>query len=167
MEDPFYGKHTIYGVDGEYETPYMTRYWLGPFRIHIFYRGDADPDPHDHPWSFITFPLTSYVEEVTSYEPNEAGEFYSKRLQIVPAFRFSFRRATHLHRVLGAWSGARFNDGVRQVRLPHVKPGKILTLVIVFGPKRAWGFLKDRDGQWCWIPWRDYVFAGGKNAPCS
>ncbi len=59
-----FGWNTIYGRAGEHDTPYMTRAWLKQLRLHIFHRGDADPDCHDHPWDFWTFPLTSYVEEV-------------------------------------------------------------------------------------------------------
>lgn len=42
----------------------MTRAWFGRLRFHVFFRGDQDPDCHDHPWGFWTFPLRSYVEEV-------------------------------------------------------------------------------------------------------
>ena len=51
----FRGWHTII-TDG---SKYMTRVWFGRLRVHVFYRGDADADPHDHPWDFWTFPLTS------------------------------------------------------------------------------------------------------------
>ena len=62
--DSFFGRHTIYDDAGG--TPYMTRYWIGRLRLHIFYRGDADPDCHDHPWDrgkicgdrLVDFPLT-------------------------------------------------------------------------------------------------------------
>jgi hypothetical protein len=33
-------------------SPYMTRIWIGRLRLHIFYRGDTEPDAHDHPWEF-------------------------------------------------------------------------------------------------------------------
>jgi len=59
-----FGINRIYGADGDHETPYMTRAWFGRLRLHVFHRGDADPDCHDHPWGFWTFPLRSYVEEV-------------------------------------------------------------------------------------------------------
>src|SRR5690606_161477 len=60
----FWGKSVIYGKEDDHATPYMTRYWIGRLRLHIFHRGDQDPDCHDHPWSFWTFPFTPYVEEV-------------------------------------------------------------------------------------------------------
>ena len=59
-----FGMSRIYGANGDHETVYMTRFWFGRLRFHIFHRGDADPDCHDHPWGFWTFPLRSYVEEV-------------------------------------------------------------------------------------------------------
>lgn len=145
---------TIYGADRE--TPYMTRVIVGRLRLHIFHRGDEDPDPHDHPWDFWTFPVTSYVEEVTT----DVGVFatiYARRRQLVRAFRLHHRPAEHMHRVLGRWSGC--HDDIR--------PGRIVTVVWLGRSRRAWGFLKTRDGRWCWIAWREYVFAGGKTAPCA
>lgn len=189
--------------------PYMFRLWVGRLRLHVFYRGDADPDCHDHPWDFWTFPLTPYVEEVVvdrnPYEgvtdQNSASielaivegtlPLHKKVLQVVPAFRLSFRPATHCHRVLGRWNG-------RHMRLegyafgdpewpcydsydaqgdpqpipyegyyPQSVPGKIVTLVWRSEKKRSWGFLKNRDGKWCWVAWRDYVFHGGEEGPCQ
>lgn len=199
------GFKVMYGDDRGAWTPYMTRFWIGRLKLHIFHRGDADPDCHDHPWDFWTFPLTPYVEEVARDEgmvvegftddglrrPEIAnGEHsYDKFIQVVPAFRWSFRPATHCHRVLGRWNG-------RHIRLagyafgdedwPHYdsydamgdpKPvqdyypatdsRKIVTLVWVSPKKRDWGFLRNRDGKWCWIAWRDYVFNGGKEGPCE
>lgn len=159
MPDKFLGRHTIMGDDG---SPYMTRYWIGRLRLHIFYRGDLDPDPHDHPWHFWTFPLTSYVEEVLEpildpVYPYLMPTGYRRFLRVVPAWRLSFRKATHTHRVLGRYSGY----------VPMtVLEGKIITLVWRGPEHRKWGFLKNRDGEWCWQPWKRYL-AGGKHAPCS
>lgn len=158
----FTGWNTIHDKAGN-GAPYMTRIWIGRLRLHIFHRGDLDEDCHDHPWDFWTFPFTSYVEEVA--EPEMTG--FAKRRQIVRAWRWTFRPATHTHRVLGAWSGltaGRPSDGSSW---PITGPGRIVTLVWRSKDKRAWGFLKDRDGQWCWVPWKDYVFGTGKSAPCE
>lgn len=125
-------------------SPYMTRGWIGRLRLHIFHRGDQDPDCHDHPWSFWTFPLVSYVEEVR--EPD--GELHMRR---VKRFRFHYRRAEFAHRVLR----------------PAYGSGKIVTIVWRCGRNRAWGFWRDRPGESCWVPWRRYVLEGGKDAPCS
>ena len=161
MPDKFVGRHTILGEDG---SPYMTRYWIGRLRLHIFYRGDLDPDPHDHPWDFWTFPLTSYVEEVTvpnldPVYPFDPPRSYRRHLKVVPAWRLSFRKATHCHRVLGRYSG--------YAHMPMTKiDGKIVTLVWRGPERRRWGFLKNRDGEWCRQYWKRYL-AGGRNAPCS
>ncbi|RWI98494.1 MAG: hypothetical protein E5X86_26655 [Mesorhizobium sp.] len=164
----FFGFETIYGVDGEHATPFLTRIRTGRLRIHIFHRGDADPDPHDHPWDFWTFPLTSYVEEVV-----DRGSMNVFR-QVVPAWRWSYRPAEHTHRVLGRYDSlatmevviGAFVFGARRVP-PQCQPGKIITIVWQGKSNRKWGFLRNRDGNWCWTPWREYVFGGGKHAPCE
>lgn len=180
-----YGKSVIYGKEDEHATPYMTRYWFGRLRLHIFHRGDQDPDCHDHPWDFWTFPLTPYVEEVAEpytvadyadeHDPAELGvtpRKWKKRRQIVPAWRLSFRPATHCHRVLHRMR--RINPKIEKGYMPDDKgnyyvdnPGAIITFVWRSADKRKWGFLKDRDGKWCWVHWKSYVFGGGKNAPCE
>lgn len=183
--EKFFGRYTIYGVDREHDQPYMTRYWFGRLRLHIFHRGDNDPDPHDHPWNFWTFPLTSYVEEVINPIAVEAvtdrgsiwigeahrlagwSEHIIRYRQVVPAWRWTYRPATHTHRVIGRYDGSRHiqvNDGPWE---PGEVPGKIVTIVWRGGGKRKWGFLKNRDGRWCWVPWRKYVYEGGKHGPCE
>ncbi|MCW1412157.1 hypothetical protein OLZ32_27800 [Rhizobium sp. 1AS11] len=179
-----FGIHTIFGVEGDHDTPYMTRAWFGRLRLHIFHRGDADPDCHDHPWDFWTFPLTSYVEEVA--KPVTKGvaplellllppENYTLSRQVVPAFRLTYRPATHCHRVIGRYSGVWFSKGGRIYSKSPIEPSgspitdsrKVVTLVWRGGIGRKWGFLRNRDGKWCWTPWKEYVFGGGKDAPCS
>lgn len=174
----FLGWNTIFGRDGDHATPYMTRIWIGRLRLHIFHRGDADPDCHDHPWDFWTFPLTPYVEEVVDLV---VGQEPVRRRQVVSAWRWTFRPATHCHRVLGRYEGYAWCEeddelaervSVREVnRNPHLDPthhpGKIITLVWRSKPKRSWGFLKNRDGAWCWVAWKEYVFGGGKRGPCE
>ena len=167
-----FGRSTIYGRAGEHDTPYMTRIWFGRLRLHIFHRGDQDPDCHDHPWNFWTFPLTSYVEEVVTpsvaanYQNSDRSASVNRRVseryvQVVKAFRFSYRPAEHCHRVLG-----RFNESYVG-GVPVIDDRKIVTFVWRSGAERQWGFLKTRNGRWCWSPWREYVFGGGKDAPCS
>ena len=188
--DRWWGKSIIWHKDGDLDTAYMTRYWIGRLRLHIFHRGDQDPDHHDHPWPFWTFPLTSYVEEVVLYSSLEAlydmqrmhqveglsadqinaaiengrsvGRVTDR--QVVPAFRLSHRPATHCHRVLGRFNATSAKKGWTQTGW---KPGKIITLVWRGKVERKWGFLKNRDGRWCWTPWKEYVFGNGKSAPCE
>ena len=127
MAEPLLSFHTI----GE-GSPYMTRLLIGRLRLHIFHRGDGDPDPHDHPWAFWTLPITPYVEEVTARTldewPRDGDRWRVERWdagdelvfqRVVPAWRLHFRRAEHMHRVLGRWSGKDWG----------VESGKIVTLV--------------------------------------
>lgn len=137
----FMGKSVIYGKEDEHATPYMTRYWIGRLRLHIFHRGDQDPDCHDHPWDFWTFPLTPYVEEVA--EPTGWGEYEANG---------------------NTYSYPLDSD---EARFSPLAFAPIVTFVWRSKDKRKWGFLKHRDGKWCWVHWKDYVFGGGKSAPCE
>jgi hypothetical protein len=174
---------TLYGDEGDRRTPYLTRLIIGRLRLHVFHRGDADPDPHDHPWDFWTFPLTPYVEEIATKGLEPVGEYdpWASRAivvtmarKIVPAFRWSYRPAEYTHRVLGRYdeqatlASARsaFVAGAGRVP-PLFKPGRIITIVWQGKSSRKWGFLRNRDGNWCWTPWREYVLGGGKHAPCE
>jgi hypothetical protein len=170
---------TIYDKS-DVPTPYMTRIGFWRFRLHIFYRGDLDPDCHDHPWDFWTFPLTTYVEEVAYPNPfyeegfPEMGSKFLTYTRLVRRFKLHFRPATHCHRVLGAWNGQTDIDldGLTATGLVMPTHGtvpgkKILTLVWRSMEYRDWGFLKARDGKWCWTYWKDYVFGDGKDAPCK
>ena len=137
---------TIYGQDGVHPDPYLTRIgWDVGLKLHIFHRGDKDPDFHDHQWDFWTFPLTSYVEEVLQHDGTVKRE-------IVRAFRLHRRPAEHRHRVVGRAYGV----------------GKIVTLCWS-GPKRkAWSFFVRVDQRHGLlspvqeVPWRDYVFGSEK-----
>lgn len=186
--DRFWGWNTIYGRAGEHAEPYMTRAWFGRLRLHIFHRGDNDPDPHDHPWGFWTFPLVPYLEEVLTEircgtcggSMGECGQCsdspkFSRRIQVVPAWWPTYRPATHTHRVICAakrerhpgWLGSRYFDSRGRTYKKAFGEKKIVTLVWRGKPERKWGFLKHRDGKWCWVHWKEYVFGGGKNAPCE
>lgn len=158
-----FGFRTIRGDDG---SVYMAQAFLGRLRLHVFQRGDADEDPHDHPWSFWTFPLTSYVEMVTVPTPDGAG--YASYENVVRAFVPHHRPAEYLHRVLGrarpgAWTGLIWLNE----RGPLHRPGRIVTVVWRGAGGRAWSFLKHRDGRWCWQGWKEYVREGGRSAPCT
>lgn len=187
-----YGWNTIM----KHGEKYMTRIWLGRLRMHVFYKGDDDRDPHDHPWAFWTFPFTSYVEEVT-FKANGAGTNgipeYATRLQVVPAWRWNFRPAEHCHKVLGVFIGVYFahkKDGAfvgivdhpisktsfetfaryGYTLVPHWEPldgRRLVTIVFRTGFQRRWGFLKSRDGKWCWQDFKAYLNDNGGNAPCE
>jgi hypothetical protein len=106
--------HDLVQVGG---NPYLERWivWLGigTLRVHKFWRGDSDRHMHDHPWSFITFPLSPYYEWV------DAGSKIVYRE--VRAFRPHYRPAEFRHIV---------DDPA----------GPIYTIVITGPKKRRWGF---------------------------
>lgn len=185
-----FGINRIYGAEDGKTLPYMTRAWFGRLRFHIFHRGDQDPDCHDHPWGFWTFPLRSYVEEVleerveTRWGHNDKlnapfkheRRYFERRTEIVRAFKWHYRPATYRHRVLGAWDGAWAIDHEPSTESgrdwaldgPTVAIGRAVpTIVWREKASRPWGFTKERNGKWCWVGWTDYVFNGGKAAPCQ
>lgn len=182
-KDPFFKWSKIWDRTGD--GPYMLRVWIGRLRLHIFYRGDLDEDCHDHPWDFKTWPFHAYVEEVQV--PH--GDGFVKFWNVVPAHRWTHRKATHIHRVIGRYAGRveltafRNPDEVHKLMIsgdeaaaflrqhsrwkPAVEEGKIVTLVWRGRYKRMWGFWKSRAGKWCWDNYRRYIWEGGKSAPCD
>lgn len=150
-------------------TPYRTAVLIGRLRLHVFHRGDEDPDPHTHPWSFWTFPLTSYLEEV--FDPCEG----TRTLQVVKAWRLHHRSIIHAHRLLGrAAVGPILEFEGKRIVVPTVRPGKVITLV--WRSQHAgvdWGFWvpTQRAVERNWkqleriastkvslVDWRSYVF---------
>ncbi|MGO8134424.1 hypothetical protein ACC730_38660, partial [Rhizobium ruizarguesonis] len=55
---------------------------------------------------------------------------------------------------------------IEPIGSPLTDNRRIVTLVWRGGLGRKWGFLRNRDGKWCSTPWKEYVFGGGKDAPC-
>ncbi|TIP24864.1 MAG: hypothetical protein E5X67_27210 [Mesorhizobium sp.] len=165
----FFGFETIYGVDGEHATPFLTRIRTGRLRIHIFHRGDADPEAPD-----------ACVRPVgmTSAMPARPGGTHSSNPGRQPLRRSlsaeRSRNPTGDRAGLGRYDSlatmevviGAFVFGARRVP-PQCQPGKIITIVWQGKSNRKWGFLRNRDGNWCWTPWREYVFGGGKHAPCE
>lgn len=164
--------------EGRDRDVYMVRYWFGPLRFHIMHRGDAGECPHDHPWWFITFPLTSYVEEVLVERTRTVSPEHAlgtsdhevttleKELRVVKAFRFHFRPAHYAHRILGplkktgAWIDGQFfptgyklhmTDGLLALfrrTQPDSYGRKIRTIVLRGSVKWSWGFYLNRQGEW-------------------
>lgn len=175
-----FDRYTIIDQDPESPTfrlPYMTRTRLGRLMYHVIYRRDDD-DPHDHPWWFVTFPLTSYVEEVTlrtveSFDRDIGAiidpplvEFVTFR-RAVRAFHFHYREAHFIHRILGPWTG----EDVSQYPAAGgyergVGTGTIRTIVWRGPEIREWGFWKTRLGKTCWQIGREY-YSGGKRKLCD
>ncbi len=179
----------IYGAGEDANTIYMTRVHLTPMTrwgrlyLHIFHRGDADRDPHNHPFDFWTFPLTSYWEMVMDYE----GELTVNKVR---RWRWTKREATHVHRVVGPVT--RFCQHTRREvygdGLDELILGRRWFITLVWrGPTyRRWGFWvhddhkhfgmaglfmntnpTTRGGTRRWIPWRTYVYGEQQTSPFS
>jgi hypothetical protein len=131
------------GVGEPYQT--VVKFGSWGLRIHIFWRGDADADCHDHPADFWTFPLTSYVEEYRI--PGHTLTY--KR--VVRAFRLHRRRAEFAHRLLGRWTGATEYDGSPQIDWETHEP--VVSLVWWGKKRREWGFHTPEG----WVHWKTYT----------
>lgn len=131
---------------------YMDRfivYVKGTIRLHKFWRGDDDRAPHDHPWSFVTFPFTSYVERYWEQEPfvrydlthdREYVELvWVERTRVVKAWRFHKRNAKFRHIVIGRADG---------------KKTPFWTLVFSAGHSNKWGFWPDPETFVYWREWK-------------
>lgn len=143
---------TIHGLDDG--KPYMTRFVWGRYRLHIFWTPDPGRDFHDHPWDFWTFPLRGYYEEAVNRLVLSGGKTYEQyQTHFVPAFKWTFRKAEHLHRIVRPLHPKKFG-------------GIIVTFVITSRERREWGFAKKRFGKWCWQHWREYCTGDKRNDPC-
>lgn len=148
------------------ERPTKDIIWLDPYRwelkigrlaIYKYYRGDSDPDAHDHPANFHTFPLVGYVENVFDPVRNAWA------LRVVEAWKLHYRRATFCHRVEGRWTGLRHDAHSREPAL-RLRPiaqsttGTFWTIVWWGTEFREWGFYR----RGLWIPWQEYINGTGK-----
>lgn len=149
--------YRIFGGPGR-DTVYMTRVFLTPkippvpalriqggqWYLHVFHREDLDRDPHDHPFPFWTLPLNmGYTEDV--YNPDSQC-WTSVR---VPRWRWSYRHATHCHRVVATDSG----------RWP------LVTIVYRGHTERRWGFWVHAwdaiaSTKRRWVKQQEYLYGG-------
>lgn len=151
----FWFEHDLVGIDS---APYLERwfmYFFGfTFRVHKFYRGDDDRAPHDHPWAFLTFPLTGYFERV--YPGNIYGNGV---VRYVKPWRFHFRPSKYQHIVLGSHM-----DFVKtyEYKVEWYSTEPFYTIVITSRKQRSWGFWpqidKDTLGtiRRMFVPWRQF-----------
>lgn len=146
------------GITGP--TPYKTDLQIGRFAVHIFWRGDDDPDPHDHQMDFWTFPLVGYVEQVLT-EPDIERGFRTLEERVVSPFRVHHRPAEYTHRVKERadrmpMSGIKYNA---LDRMTGELKWPIITLVWRGRKRRDWYFWKPtRDGYgWYTVPWKTYI----------
>lgn len=161
---------TVYGKDKTHPDPYLTRVAWGPFFLHVFHRGDNDPDYHDHRRGFWTFPLTGYVEDVLTFpsfrhvamvtalgeaRPCAVTDTPQPYVQtrVVQPFRLHRRDASTPHRIVGRWSGERqlYASPVfphfRRCPVSSVGAGRIITVGLwdQRDTPREWGFWKRRE----------------------
>lgn len=85
-------RSTVY-ADGRRYLDRWILYFGWTLRLHRFSQGDEARAPHDHPWWFITFPLSTYHEVVHDGER-------VPYCQAVRPFRFHYRPPLYRHRVL-------------------------------------------------------------------
>lgn len=116
-----------------FETP-----WCALFLHHI-HRADRDPDPHDHPWAFISVVLAgSYREQVwpDKTEPDLQGCYIRNRPR--GSLRCLDREAAHIITKIS---------------------GPLWTLVLTGRSHGtdSWGFWQGGH----FIPWRTYISANG------
>lgn len=134
--------------------PYLDRFILyigaGTLRLHKFLSGDDKRAPHDHPWWFVTFPFTSYVERYWVEREGFLGGRYTwwdEHIRTVKAWRFHFRCADFRHIVVDRLDGKRTANG-------KMKP--FWTFVISGGPRkdRDWGFWPKPDQYVSFREWK-------------
>ena len=128
-----FGYQTVYG--------FFTQVWIGRLRLHVFLKPDPGEAMHDHPWSFTSLPLVSYVEEMVDEATGDV------RTNVVRAFRLNSRPATLAHRYLGKWSG----------KGDAVVPGVVITLCWRGRGGRSWQYVRFHKGSLRRYPWRAYL----------
>jgi len=130
--------------------PYLLRliayFWM-TLRLHRFVRGDDDRAPHDHPWWFITFPFTSYIERYWIQEEGWVEDspihghhelLWAPHTRVVKAWRFHFRHRKFRHYVVGRADG---------------KSKPFWTFVITGPSHSGWGFWPTPT---TFVPWREW-----------
>lgn len=128
-------------------SDYLTRlilYVAGTLRLHRFKRGDDDRAPHDHPWWFITFPFTDYVERYwdpivwRGDDTHEDEVLWHECVRVVKAWRFHYRPAKFRHFVIGRADG---------------KNKSFWTFCITGFATNKWGFWPTPE---TFVPWKDW-----------
>lgn len=164
------------------ESIYLRRWYLFKSKyfnimLHNIRRSDDDPDPHDHPWGFVSVILRNgYVDEqyklvtlekdiIRSSPPfweERAGNFFEEfDVTGDPDDKNHFRPLQVERR--GSRSGPFFKKvrpgmivyrGAHHIHRVIIKPGKpAWTLVFAGGDTRPWGFIK----RIAWVYWREYL----------
>lgn len=124
-------KKIIYGCEarGDSGSAYLTRWeFLScnyfAIYLHKFHRSDDNSSLHDHPWDFITIPLSVGYNDCTYRGSSDNNGKPTFNRELMRPFIPRFRKATHIH----------------FVELIDNKP--CWTLIIRFKYVRWWGFWK-------------------------
>lgn len=110
--------------------------WFGVYLHHV--EGpDPQPDPHDHPWTFLSFVVRGgYLEQVWKAVGPLKTQVYSRRWRSLTWHRM--RAEGYAHRILSC------------------EP-RTVTLILRGPRRREWGFWtisnENREG---WTHWKDY-----------
>lgn len=131
--------------------------WCNLYLHHIV-RPDDDPDPHDHPWSFISLVLKGgYWDEQWRWNAPFTFSWGKDRefrgTQRVRVFSIVRRSAEHIHRVL---LNCEHDDGTIYPCLAnrHQHPPKPAWSLVLTGPyRRNWHFITERGP----VVWWDYL----------
>lgn len=171
-------------VDGV-ESVYLRRWYIfksNHFNVmlHNIKRSDDDPDPHDHPWGFISIILRNgYMDEQYKFVPTQNPP---EDKADVPEWNYGqragfFKRecnklgepVRHFEPWMNESRGVRSGPFYQKVRpgtivfrrADHIhrviiKNGKeAWTLVFARGDRRPWGFITHTG----WVYWRKYLNA--------
>lgn len=142
---PEYSRVTLH--TGPYLDRFILYIGLGTLRLHKFLSGDDKRAPHDHPWWFVTFPFTSYVERWWSPDAITGHVYRDRGTRVVKAWRFHFRPANFRHIVVDRLDGKYNAEG-------KMKP--FWTFVISGGVRkdRDWGFWPKPDQYISFREWK-------------
>jgi hypothetical protein len=165
------------GGQRQEQSIYLRRWYLFKSKrfnimLHNIKRSDDDPDPHDHPWGFVSIILKNgYLDEQYRFLTVVKDQFRSSpRFWEERAGNFYMEDAYgHFKPLAFERRGVRSGPFFKKVRpctvvyrrATHIhrvvlKPGKeAWTLVFTGGEKRPWGFVKSTD----WVYWRQYLSA--------
>lgn len=150
---------------------YLLRCWLSAPRagddqrwdsgssvlLHWIRRPDSDADLHDHPWDFVTTPITGGYSEAlpTNTWPGKLLG-YGPPEQSSPIWRRTgetvVRKAEDLHRIVELEKPGERNH--RGDWIPIDKPPVAWTLVRTGPRRRSWGF---HPAGKPWVPWAAYL----------
>jgi len=110
--------------------------WFGVY-LHRIEDVDPQPDPHDHPWNFLSIVLAGgYTEQIWQQENAARWRVYQRRWLVGTAHRMMAEGVAH--RIVSCE--------------PHT-----LTLVLRGKRSREWGFWTiNNESAEGWTHWKDY-----------